>query len=115
MWAKGLLKILDLNCSGEFLAFPCLQSCIGGKGEGWGSKAEMCLSEASVLISICFRLYFQLVAIADGGESGLVTVRCAPTSDPTSDTCATLHTCYAAPTSDPTSATLHRAPNCPGY
>ena len=114
MWAKGLLKILDLNCSGEFLAFPCLQSCIGGKGEGWGSKAEMCLSEASVLISICFRLYFQLVAIADGGESGLVTVRCAPTSDPTSDTCATLHTCYAAPTSDPTSATLLR-PNCPGY
>ena len=70
----------------------------------------MCLLEASILISICFRLYFQLVAIADGGESGLVTVRCAPTSDPTSDTCATLHTCYAAPTSDPTSATLHRAP-----
>ena len=87
---------------------------MGGKGEGWGSKAEMCLSEASILISICFRLYFQLVAIADGGESGLVTVRCAPTSDPTSDTCATLHTCYAAPTSHPTSATLLR-PNCPGY
>ena len=86
-----------------------------GKEERWGSGSQMCLLQTSILISICFRLYFQLVAIADGGESGLVTVRCAPTSDPTSDTCATLHTCYAAPTSDPTSATLHRAPNCPGY